>query len=79
MNRNLGTYTINREKESYNCSITCEELEVTTKIDAINALDQVEKINATIRNFEKELEQEKTMQLHAASGKFGQEKEIINN
>ena len=28
---------------------------------------------------EKELEQEKTMQLHASSGKFGQEKEIINN
>ena len=79
MNRNLGTYTINREKESYNCSITCEELKVTTKIEAINALDQVEKINATIRNFEKELEQEKIMQMHAASGKFGQEKEIINN
>lgn len=79
MNRNLSNYTINREKESYNCSITCEDLEITTKINAINALDQVEQINATIRNFEKELEQEKIMQMHAAGGKLGQQKEIINN
>lgn len=79
MNRNLGNYAINREKESYNCSITCEDLEITTKINAINALDQVEKINATIRNFEKQLEQEKIMQMHAAGGKLGQQKEIINN
>ena len=79
MNKNLGNYTINRERESYNCSITCEDLKITTKIEAINALDQVEQINATIRNFEKQLEQEKIMQMHTASGKFGQEKEIINN
>ena len=79
MNRNLGIYAINRERGSYNCSITCEDLEITTKINAINALDQVEQINATIRNFEKELEQEKIMQMHAAGGKLGQQKEIINN
>lgn len=79
MNKNLGHYTINRKKGSYNCSITCEDLEITTRIEAINALDQVEKINATIRNFEKELEQEKIMQMHAAGGKLGQQKEIINN
>ena len=79
MNKNLGNYAINREKGSYNCSITCEDLGVTTKIEAINALDQLEQINATIRNFEKELEQEKIMQMHAAGGKLGQQKEIINN
>ena len=79
MNKNLGIYAINREKGSYNCSITCEDLKITTKINAINALDQVEQINATIRNFEKELKQEKIMQMHAATGKFGQEKEIIKN
>ena len=79
MNRNLGIYAINRERGSYNCSITCEDLEITTKINAINALDQVEQINAAIRNFEKELEQEKIMQMHAAGGKLGQQKEIINN
>jgi len=73
MNKNLGTYAIKREKDNYNCSITCQNLEITTKIDAINALDQVEQINATIRNFEKQLEQQKIMQMHAADGKFGQE------
>ena len=39
MNKNLGIYAINREKGSYNCSITCEDLEITTKINAVKSCD----------------------------------------
>jgi len=41
--------------------------------------EEKRKIKIINNQFQKELKQEKIMQLHAASGKFGQEKEIINN
>ena len=55
MNKNLGTYTIHRQKSSFDCSVACEELQTESVIFATNASEQAEKINKAIRFFEEKI------------------------
>jgi hypothetical protein len=55
MNKNLGTYTIHREKNSFACSVACHDLSSETVIFATSANEQAEKINKAIRIFEEKL------------------------
>ena len=60
MNKNFGTYTIHREKNSFNCSVACHELVTEAVVFATSANEQAEKINKTIRFFEDKLAAKKT-------------------
>jgi hypothetical protein len=56
MNKNLGTYTIHREKNNFVCSVSCHDLPTETVIIiATSANEQAEKINKAIRIFEEKL------------------------
>jgi hypothetical protein len=55
MNKNLGTYTIHRQKDSFACSVACHNLSTETVIFATSANEQAEKINKAIRFFEEKL------------------------
>jgi hypothetical protein len=55
MNKNLGTYTIYRQKDSFACSVACQNLSIETVIFATSANEQAEKINQAIRLFEEKL------------------------
>ena len=55
MNKNLGTYTIHREKNNFVCSVACDDFSTETVIFASSANEQAEKINKAIRFFEEKL------------------------
>jgi len=55
MNKNLGIYTIHRQKDSFACSVACHDLSIETVIFATSANEQAEKINQAIRLFEEKL------------------------
>lgn len=55
MNKNLGSYTIHRQKNSFDCSVACEELSTESVIFAASANEQAEKINKAIRFFEEKI------------------------
>jgi len=55
MKKNLGNYTIHREKNSFVCSVACNDLFAETVILATSANEQAEKINNAIRIFEEKL------------------------
>jgi len=55
MNKNLGTYTIHRSKNFYDCTVVCKELGTESVIFAASANEQAEEINKAIRIFEEKL------------------------
>jgi hypothetical protein len=56
MKKNLGTYTIHREKNNFVCSVACHYFPTETVIIfAKSANEQAEKINKAIRIFEEKL------------------------
>jgi len=55
MKKNLGTYTIHREKNSFVCTLACDDLSTEVVIFATSINEQAEKINQAIRIFEEKL------------------------
>ena len=55
MNKNLGTYTIHRLPNCFNCTVACHELVTESVVFATSANEQAEKINKAIRFFEEKI------------------------